>query len=273
MLADMGTPGSLPKDDKDVIDMMSVLQELTFSSAERRGNVQTYNLPLNVFYWSLIMLYFIGVDMDADEDAKETLSSRAIEDGTPTVDVSQQKPSVSRGRADNKSESKAPTELELEPEMLHTGGVLGDLPSLKSPTKSPNKYDDYTASGKKKKPSTMPNQMNVPADTPKEFICELCQRMMSDPVKTVYGNTFEKAVIMDWMSKQGHICPLTGAPLSETDLTPLPELKTKIQKWILQRSMSDSNRNTAEENKPDGSGKMSPTKTKPPAEDDDLYDF
>lgn len=40
MLADMGTPGSLPKDDKDVIDMMSVLQELTFSSAERRG---TYN--------------------------------------------------------------------------------------------------------------------------------------------------------------------------------------------------------------------------------------
>ena len=37
MLADMGSPGSLPKDDKDVIDMMSVLQELTFSSAERRG--------------------------------------------------------------------------------------------------------------------------------------------------------------------------------------------------------------------------------------------
>lgn len=38
MLADMGTPGSLPKDDKDVIDMMSVLQELTFSAAERRGS-------------------------------------------------------------------------------------------------------------------------------------------------------------------------------------------------------------------------------------------
>lgn len=37
MIADMGSPGSLPRDDKDVIDMMSVLQELTFSSAERQG--------------------------------------------------------------------------------------------------------------------------------------------------------------------------------------------------------------------------------------------
>ena len=43
MIADMGTPGSLPKDDKDVIDMMSVLQELTFSAAERRGMFEAMN--------------------------------------------------------------------------------------------------------------------------------------------------------------------------------------------------------------------------------------
>jgi hypothetical protein len=91
--------------------------------------------------------------------------------------------------------------------------------------------------------------------------------MMSEPVKTVYGNVMEKAVIVEWMAKQGHICPLTGAPLSETDLTPNNELKTKIRKWILQRSMADSGTTTTA-----GEDKVSPKKNKVP-KDDDLYDF
>lgn len=214
-------------------------------------------------------------DMDEEEDAKD-ISSHAIEEGTPTVNVSQRKPiqaSNSRGVEDkNESKTGADVEAEMEPELIHTGGVLGDLPSLKSPTKSPNKYDDYTASGKKKKPSTMPSQMDVPADTPKEFLCELCQRMMSEPVKTVYGNVMEKAVIMDWMSKQGHICPLTGAPLSETDLTAMPDLKTKIRKWILQRSMNESNPTEDKKNTDSGPGSSLKNKSQG-AGDDDLYDF
>ena len=114
--------------------------------------------------------------------------------------------------------------------------------------------------------------MNVPADTPKEFICELCQRMMSEPVKTVYGNMMEKAVIEEWMAKQGHICPLTGAPLSETDLTPNNELKTKIRKWILQRSMSETDAGVTDEDKHSGK-RISPKKNKNKDKDDDLYDF
>jgi len=51
MLADMGTPGSLPKDDKDVIDMMSVLQELTFSSAERRGTFHHFVIFRKYMYY------------------------------------------------------------------------------------------------------------------------------------------------------------------------------------------------------------------------------
>lgn len=37
MLADMGCQGTLPRNDKDTIDMMKILQELTYSAAERRG--------------------------------------------------------------------------------------------------------------------------------------------------------------------------------------------------------------------------------------------
>jgi hypothetical protein len=86
-------------------------------------------------------------DMDSEED---DVSSRVIEDGSPTLNVaaSQSKASSSKStaHADEKSGRKA-SEPEPAPEMLHTGGVLGDLPALSSPTKSPNKYDEYTASG------------------------------------------------------------------------------------------------------------------------------
>ena len=120
--------------------------------------------------------------------------------------------------------------------------------------------------GKKKKTSSSTKSANAPADTPKEYICELCQRLMSEPVKTVYGNVMEKAVIEEWLSKHGHICPLTGAPLSESDLTAHKELKTKIQKWILQKSMNQSNEGDG--NKYSGKN-ISPEKKK----EDDLYDF
>ena len=39
---------------------------------------------------------------------------------------------------------------------------------------------------------------------------------------------------MDWIAKQGHICPLTGAPLCETDLKPLEDLGREIREWILE---------------------------------------
>lgn len=235
MIADMGTPGSLPKGDKDVIDMMKILQELTFSAAERR-------------------------DIDIDDDVKE--SSHSIEEGTPTISLSNQI-KISHHSEDKDIEKKQ--KQSQKPEMLHTGGILGDLPALTSPTKSPNKYDEYLSASGKKKVTALPKQQDIPADTPKEFICDLCHRIMSDPVRTTYGNTMEKTVIEEWITKNGHICPLTGAPLSESDLIPNKDLKTKIQKWILQKSIdstgsADSNKNT---------GQIPSDKKN----DDDLYDF
>jgi ankyrin repeat protein len=37
MIKDMGCQGSIPRNDRDSIDMMTILQELTFSSSERSG--------------------------------------------------------------------------------------------------------------------------------------------------------------------------------------------------------------------------------------------
>jgi ankyrin repeat protein len=39
MIKDMGCQGSLPKNDRDTVDMMTILQELTFSATERNGPI------------------------------------------------------------------------------------------------------------------------------------------------------------------------------------------------------------------------------------------
>ena len=140
-----------------------------------------------------------------------------------------------------------------EPQLLHSGPLLGNLPLLQTTTNStsPTKQKSAsTPSPKSKKKRNVPNVIKDSnnKDVPKEFLCELCQRQMTDPVKSVYGNLFEKTVIEEWLKNQGKICPLTGAPLSEADLTPQEDLKIKIRKWILQKSISSDDSPLVSEN-------------------------
>lgn len=52
---------------------------------------------------------------------------------------------------------------------------------------------------------------SIPADMPATFICQLTHRPMSEPVRTVYGNIYDKTAIVQWLNTQGKICPLTGS--------------------------------------------------------------
>jgi hypothetical protein len=58
---------------------------------------------------------------------------------------------------------------------------------------------------KKKKPAA-----ESYANMPEEFLCQLTRKPMSEPVKTKYGNVYDKAAILKWLNTQGKICPLTG---------------------------------------------------------------
>jgi hypothetical protein len=138
----------------------------------------------------------------------------------------------------HKHEEKIQAKEEREPALLHSGPMLGDLPNLTpskaSPSKqlhhdvdtalnlgnkssnggllsSPNtnpsrKADDKKAKKKKKKTDSV----EIPPDMPKEFLCQLTNKPMSEPMKTIYGNVYDKTAIMNWFSTQGRICPLTG---------------------------------------------------------------
>jgi len=159
----------------------------------------------------------------------------------------------------------------VQSQLLHSGPLLGNLPAFGKKQASPTKFQrevdqalsdkpapfrtgnpnalfgaapgarppsmraDGKSGGTKNKKHNNPAD-EVPKDTPPEFICQLTQRVMSDPMKTIYGNVYDRTAIVNWLNTQGKICPLTGAPLSESDLVPHEELNKAIKKWILQRS-------------------------------------
>ena len=150
--------------------------------------------------------------------------------------------------------------------LLHTGGILGDLPSFNtdkiqrsiesinnnndyvrvlgygdntvseyptvhsqgSPFRGGNHPLDSRADAKDRIQSRILSNPNnstgkltlkqmkkrdtyvPPEDFPPSYLCELSHRPMSEPVKSVYGNIFDRPTIIGWIRKQGHVCPLSG---------------------------------------------------------------
>lgn len=67
-------------------------------------------------------------------------------------------------------------------------------------------------------------------DIPHEFYCCISQNIMSDPVKTIDGFTYDRVSIEKWF-ETSFKSPLTGLELSNKTLFPDKELKTKIEKF------------------------------------------
>jgi hypothetical protein len=171
-----------------------------------------------------------------------------------------------------------------EPALLHSGAMLGNLPALRG-TASPEaavqrserdlhealRYGDGSKTKKKgKKTNKKPKATtapDIPADIPTKFLCQLSQRPMQEPVQSIYGHIYEHYTILQWFQQQGQICPLTGAPLSATDLKAMPELAEQIMQWVLQRG-------SAQASAPEPANVPVPTgPTNPSTSNDDLYDF
>lgn len=124
---------------------------------------------------------------------------------------------------------------------LHTGPVLGNLPSLPNGMTSPkskassrlndtssqdldmildnsnnknvkfNQNPSKRADEKKpKKKKTNQRSENVPDDIPPKYLCQLTQRPMTQPVKSSYGHIYDKSAIFAWLNQHGRICPMTG---------------------------------------------------------------
>ncbi|KAF3659137.1 hypothetical protein T459_22002 [Capsicum annuum] len=62
------------------------------------------------------------------------------------------------------------------------------------------------------------------------FYCPITREVMTDPVETPSGHTFERCAIEKWLA-EGNLCPMTSKPLNNTMLRPNKTLRQSIEEW------------------------------------------
>jgi hypothetical protein len=91
-----------------------------------------------------------------------------------------------------------------------------------------------------KKPSTSPEcsfrkslmkMVQEEDDTPQRFLCPLSMTIMNDPVETPAGDNFERQTIQKYLKDHGEVCPISGRPLTLSDLTPNSKLQWEVLYW------------------------------------------
>ncbi|EGZ16607.1 hypothetical protein PHYSODRAFT_500204 [Phytophthora sojae] len=97
-------------------------------------------------------------------------------------------------------------------------------PAADSPPKEKHKKKQRDPSRKKKKKSGS-------RDTPPEFKCAVSLKLMKDPMRSPYGQVFERQVIEAWFRDFGNRCPLTGEPLTLLQLVSDETLREEIREW------------------------------------------
>ncbi|KAH6770974.1 hypothetical protein C2S52_015777 [Perilla frutescens var. hirtella] len=63
------------------------------------------------------------------------------------------------------------------------------------------------------------------------FYCPITGDIMTDPVETSSGFTFEREALEKWLALGNSLCPLTKTPLSKLSLRPNKTLRQSIEEW------------------------------------------
>ncbi len=279
MLIDIGGPSAVPSAD-DIIDTIAILRELTGSDMSMMSSMDDDNQ-----YQIILNNGFEDDDNEIMINSNQQFLSLQNEYENSSQEKSTD-PSISK-KLIQTPENKSKNDSKL----LHSGDYLGDLPSLNK-TNTGNFNNDrelnkalegnemadrlFKADDKNMKKKKKNRNKDVPTDMPVEFLCQLSHKPMTEPVKSIYGNIFEKGTIINWIKQQGHICPLTGAPLSESDLKSQDELGNKIRSWILKKSMENEIQTTQNIASPDSNNNNNSNnneESKKNKVNDDLYDF
>jgi hypothetical protein len=66
---------------------------------------------------------------------------------------------------------------------------------------------------------------------PSEFFCSLSLQLMTDPVMSINGYTFQRQAILNWLDMGYNICPVTEKPMSMADIISDRKLRSRIQRW------------------------------------------
>ena len=68
-------------------------------------------------------------------------------------------------------------------------------------------------------------------DPPQNFLCPISFALMKNPVSTADGQIYDEDCIVMWFSNNKNTSPTTNLTLQTKVLTPMPELKERINLW------------------------------------------
>ena len=69
---------------------------------------------------------------------------------------------------------------------------------------------------------------------PDRFVCPLTLDVMTDPVMSRYGQSFERDAILQWLEEGHKECPCTRRPLGLRDIVSNHQLRLEIRRWQVQ---------------------------------------
>ena len=82
----------------------------------------------------------------------------------------------------------------------------------------------------------------APADEdslPPSFCCGITGALLEDPVKSCYGDVFERRAIVEHVKLHG-TCPLSNQPLALSQLDEVPLLKKELSVFRFERAITTS---------------------------------
>lgn len=126
--------------------------------------------------------------------------------------------------------------------------LLGDIPSLKPKKAKKISIEKAAAPVRHKVGATVRRDAVEGVD--QDLLCALTGTVMKNPVVSPYGHTFEKEDILNWLDQNGSVCPITGKPLTASQLVPNTAVAAKVMQQVVRQTMAA-----------------------PSAGDDDLYNF
>ena len=66
---------------------------------------------------------------------------------------------------------------------------------------------------------------------PENFVCPLTLELMTDPLVSKHGHSFERTAVLKWLEKGNTTCPITRQPLTMSMLIPNVSLRLRIRAW------------------------------------------
>lgn len=72
---------------------------------------------------------------------------------------------------------------------------------------------------------------------PAAFLCPICMEIMTQPVVTPSGGSFQRSALLDWI-RQHHTDPVSGFPLRSDQVFPNLALRDMIHAWANGASMA-----------------------------------